>query len=364
MLVHDIALTLVEGVGSKAAIRLVDEFGSAEAVLSTGKSELENAGAGKRIVASLIMGAPMQAAQNILEHCERSDIKILVRGEENYPPMLAQCPDAPHILYVRGGLDMSAGRFLAVVGTRKASAEGVRSTEKLVNDFGAAYSDAVIVSGLAFGIDKAAHTAALSAGVPTIAVMAGWVDDIVPHSHFYVARRILQQGGAVISDMPPGTMINKGSFLSRNRIIAGISHATVVVESAAKGGSLITADIASSYDREVFAMPGRGEDSNYAGTNQLIKNSVAMMYQDIGDIAHALGWERDKTVRPAPNPSNLSDRLSAVFKVMPDSGPITLDEVMNLLGISVSDAASAMIQLEVQGFIKSLPGKLYQKAKY
>ena len=363
-MIHDIALTLVEGVGSRTAAMLVDRFGSAEAVLAAGSRGLAQAGVPRNITESFDQAALISSARSIEEQCARSGICILLRGGGGYPPLLDQCPDAPHILYVRGGLDLQRGKWISVVGTRKATPEGVQATERLVGDFAAAYDDGVVVSGLAFGIDKTAHTAALASGVPTVAVMAGWVDDIVPRAHFYIARRILQQGGAVISDMPPGTIIGKGNFLSRNRIIAGISHATIVAESAAKGGSLITADIASSYDREVLAIPGRPDDTNFAGTNNLIKSSKALMYQDISDLAQAMGWQRNAASRPAPNPSGLTGRLSETFKVMPDTGPVTLDEVMSRLAISAAEASSAMIQLEVRGFIKSLPGKLYQKAKY
>lgn len=192
--------------------------------------------------------------------------------------------------------------------------------------------------------------------------MAGWVDDIVPRSHYELARKIINQNGAIISDMPSGTVIQGSNFLSRNRIIAGISSATIVVESAAKGGSLVTADIAISYDRELFAIPGRIDDTEHQGTNVLIKSNKAILYQDISDIAQALAWVR-ATFTPQ-NPSSLPEYLRQTFESISDTEPFTLDEICSQIGISISEASSRVIQLEIRGFIKSIQGRMYQKAKY
>lgn len=361
---YDIVLTLIERIGPKTAASLVEMFGSAEGALSRSYEELTSAGVSSSIAHCITREQNYARARAIIEQCRTSGIRILVRGSEHYPQLLAECPDAPHVLYVRGDLNFNCGKWMSVVGTRRASSIGLHATECLVADYAAAFEDGVIVSGLAFGIDKAAHVAAMAHRLPTVAVMAGWVDDIVPRSHYYVARRILAQGGAIVSDMPPGTIISGGNFLSRNRIIAGLSHLTVVAESAAKGGSLVTADIASSYDRELFAMPGRPDDVGYEGTNLLIKSNKAILYQNVGDIAQAMGWQRAAPSRTQVDPRVLPVYLMDVFVNMPDTEPTTLDEVCSRLSISVGDASSRMVQLEVRGFIKSLQGKLYQKAKF
>lgn len=363
-MLHTIALTLTPRVGPRTLGQLIDRFGSAEAVTALSYNQLADAGVSSSMALSLTSGNTLDKARSVIEHCQRSGIRILIRGTEQYPALLNECDDAPWVLYVRGELDFNRGRWVSVVGTRKATEHGMYDTEQLVTGLGAAYEDMVVVSGLAFGIDKAAHVSALNHSIPTVAVMPGWVDDITPTSHYYIARRILGSKGAVVSDMPPGTVISRSNFLSRNRIIAGLSHATVVVESAAKGGSLITADIASSYNREVFALPGRSNDPACQGTNNLIKSSRAILYQDISDIAQSMGWPRNATRATIETPSDLPKDMASVFCTMPDTDPITLDELCQKLDLSVAQASSTLMHLEVRGLIKSLPGRLFQKAKY
>lgn len=365
-IIHDIAITLFDRLGSKTVATLIELYGSAEVALTKSYDRLIEDGVSKAVALSMTNLETRQAAKSrasaILEKCQKNGIRILVHGQQYYPELLGQCPDAPHVLYVRGDLDFNFGKWISIVGTRKATRLGIDATELLVQDFAMSYSDGVVVSGLAFGVDKAAHQAALKFGIPTVAVMAGWVDDIVPSSHLNLAREILSSGGAVISDMPPETVIRGSNFLSRNRIIAGLSHLTLVAESAAKGGSLVTADIAVSYDRELFAMPGRSSDPQYAGTNLLIKSCKAQLYQDISDIAQAMNWTRGN--RPVVHSTDLSAYQAALYNAMPDTAPTTLDEMSQALGLSLGETSSRMIQLEGLGFIKSLQGRLYQKTKY
>lgn len=363
-MLHDIALTLLEKIGPRTAATLIEALGSASNIFALDEPMLTGMGVSKGIAYSLVANreSALAKAASIVDLCQRSNIAILVHGTAHYPQLLAECPDAPHILYVRGYVDFNSHKFISIVGTRAATQNGVAQTGELVRDIALAYPDAVIVSGLAFGIDKAAHMAALNSRLPTIAVMAGWVDDIVPASHFGLAREILSANGAIVSDMPPGTIIKGSNFLSRNRIIAGLSHATIVVESAAKGGSLVTADIAVSYDRELFALPGRVTDTERQGTNMLIKSSKATLYQDISDLAQTMGWERVAFERQ--NPSLLPEYLRQSYEAMPDTEPFTLDTLCERLAITISEASSRSLQLEVRGFIKSIQGRMYQKAKF
>lgn len=367
-MLHTIALTLIPRIGSKTLNSLLDIFGSAQAVFGSDAARLLSLGLSQSIVKSIVAGDTMVQASNIIDHCNRSGIRILVKGQGGYPAMLSECVDAPGVLYVRGSFDFSEPRkYISVVGTRKATTHGVNDTERLIGSLKDSYSDVVVVSGLAFGIDKAAHLSALNNSLPTVAVMPGWVDDITPMSHYYIAKRIINSSGAVISDMPPGTVIGRSNFLSRNRIIAGLSHATFVVESAAKGGSLVTADLALSYDREVFAMSGRSDDPSYMGTNNLIKSSRAQLYQDVSDLAHVMGWVRDSKAKPQDSDdssANLSPALMRVFSAMPDTAPTTIEAISDELVISMAQASSALSMLEIMGLIKSIPGRMYQKAKY
>lgn len=363
-MIHNIAITLVDGVGSRTASMLIEAFGSARAIFEASHSELLEAEVSTTIANAIIQNRDqvLQKAQNIANQCSQNGIRILIKGSVEFPKLLAECYDSPNILYVRGNIDFNVGKWVSVVGTRNATQNGVTNTETLIEHISHAYPESVIVSGLAFGIDKAAHSSAINYNLRTVAVMAGWVDDIVPKSHYGLARKTLNSGGAIISDMPPGTIIRGSNFLSRNRIIAGLSHCTIVVESAAKGGSLVTADIAVSYDRELFALPGRIEDTEHQGTNKLIRNNKATLYQDISDIAQTMGWNRRNIEHK--NPSNLPGYLLETYSIIPDTEVIILETVCELLDISISEASSRLLQLEVQGFIKSIRGRMYQKAKY
>lgn len=364
MLVHDIALTLLPRIGPTTASILVGIFGSAESALRTTYADLVAAGVAPAIARILRECSAWERAEQIVEICNRDGIRILVKGSVDYPALLAECIDAPHILYVNGAVDFNVGKWISVVGTRKATAQGVMATEHLVAHIAASWSDSVIVSGLAFGIDKTAHIAAIDNGLRTVAVMAGWVEDIVPPSHFYVARRILSSGGAIVSDMPPATTIKGPNFISRNRIIAGLANATVVAESGLKGGSLITADIAVSYDRALFAIPGRSSDSSFAGTNALIKSNKAIMYQDLGDMAAEMGWPRADIKATIDRAENLPEFLMNVFQTMETNEPYTLDIIAQMADLTLPQASSALIALELRGVIKTMQGGLYQKTRY
>ncbi|MEG1955570.1 MAG: DNA-processing protein DprA [Mucinivorans sp.] len=366
-MICDIALTLIERVGPRTCATLIDTFGSACAVLDADYEKLTQSGVGTLVAENILREkqSKLLEAKSIINLCQVSGVDILVRGGVGYPTLLAECSDAPHVLYKRGTMDLTAGgKWLSVVGTRKATALGLSVCANLVRSFAAAYDDGVVVSGLALGIDKCSHVSALEFGAKTVAVMAGWVDDIVPTSHYWIARKIVEAGGALVSDMPPGTVIAPANFISRNRIIAGLSSATVVVESAAKGGSLITADIAASYDREVFAVPGRADDKNYEGTNALIRSSKAILYQDISDIASVMQWQRNGTQVKESDPSSLEPTLMKIYTAAPDTDPFTLEEISEKLDVPIYAISSALIRLEVLGFIKSMQGRLYQKARY
>lgn len=363
-MLYDIALSLTTGVGSKTAAALIDQFSTAQAVMTACAATLADGGCSPRLARALADTELIGRAERIVEECRRLGVRILVRGSEQYPALLDQCADAPHILYVYGEMDFNVGKWVSVVGTRKASAEGLKMTGSIIADLASAYYDVVIVSGLALGIDRAAHEAALGAGRKTVAVMPGWVFEITPSRHIELARTIARSGGAIVSDMPPGTVITKSNFVSRNRIIAGLSSATMVVESASKGGALITADIAGGYDRSVFAVPGRSSDANFAGTNALIKTNKAILYQDITDIATELRWTRHNAVDVSATVyETLPSYLLKVYDAVSDE-PSSLDVICDACGMELANTSSSLLQLELGGLIKSIPGGLYIRAKY
>lgn len=364
--IYDIALTLCKGIGPKGARALIEQFGDAKYLFTTSQAKLFDMGLKPKIVQSLSDCAALERAESIAAMCAHKGVKVLVRGvTPEYPPLLLECSDAPHVMYAYGDLDLTRGKWVSIVGTRKASKEGLDATEHIVKELSESYDDAVVVSGLAFGIDKQAHLMALHYKVPTVAILPGWVLDITPTSHIELARRIILSGGAILSDMPLGTKIGKASFLSRNRLVAGVSSVTIVVESPEKSGTTSTANIALSYDRAVFAIPGRSSDANAYGTNLLIKSGRAILYQDVSDLAVELGWVR-LTAREFGERyvESMPDFLRDQYKVMPESEPITLDVVVDLLEISIGEASSAMMQLENLGMVKSIPGGMYIRLRY
>lgn len=363
-MLYDIALSLTPGVGSKTALQLVECFGSAQAIMTADHSTLKDGGCSEKLIRALTDRTLIDSAQKIIDQCQKTNTKVLVRGSEHYSTLLDQCPDAPHVLYCYGDLDMNSGRWISVVGTRKASTEGLRVTREIVDDLTRAYPDLVVVSGLAMGIDRAAHEAAIANSRPTVAVMPGWVCEITPLRHIELARTIARTGGAIVSDMPVGTVITKRNFVSRNRIIAGLSSATFVIESASKGGSLITADIAGGYNRSVFAIPGRSSDANFAGTNALIKTNKAILYQDITDIATELRWTRANAIDVSQTVSStLPPYLLRVYDTISDD-PLTLDQIAEACQTELADTSSSLLQLELGGLIKSIPGGMYIRARY
>lgn len=361
---HSIALSLVPGVGSKNMRRLLAGFGSARAVLCAGVEQLMEAGATLRTAQQIASGETTPRARSIIDQCTRTGVRILVDGMPGFPKAFAECPDAPCVLYVRGDIDFNSGRWLSVVGTRNATPGGLAAAERLVRDIVLPYPDTVIVSGLAFGIDKAAHAAALKYHARTVAIMAGWVDDIVPRTHYYLARQILEAGGAIVSDMPPGTVIDRGNFLSRNRLVAGLSQATIVVESAARGGSLVTADIAASYQKELFALPGPLDAPASEGTNMLIRSNKAIMYQSAEDLVQALGWVRSAgrpPKSPFSAPVSLTPRQQKAYDTFPAGQRLDAEGLADLWCVPLWEASSLVGQLRAKGLVAADPYKCYYK---
>lgn len=359
---YSIALSLTERVGSVTMRQLLERFGAAEAVMKAGLDRLLAEGVSP-FVARKISEQTLDRAKSIIEQCERQGVRILVYGMPGYPEAFAECADAPSVIYVRGAVDFNEGKWVSVVGTRYASPTGLSTCDRVVRELAFTFPDLVVVSGLALGIDKAAHQAALKYQVKTVAVMAGWVDDIVPRSHYHLARRILDAGGAIVSEQPPGAVIEKSSFLQRNRLIAGLSPVTIVVESAIRGGSLTTADIALSYHKELFALPGSIQESSMAGTNMLIRSNKAVMYQSAEDVAQVLGWERSKRREvPMLEDVDLPEHLKQAYERLEPTGKYDIESLCQLWELEHTwEASSVVNQLRVKGLIKVDPYRCYYK---
>ncbi len=364
----DVALTRVAKVGNVTARKLIAEFATAQNVFCQSAETLIDKGFGKAVVREIHNPKALESAKKIILQCQKDGVKILVRGVSgDYPKLLAKCKDAPHVLYQYGSLVLNNCQCISVIGTRKATQEGIENTLTIIQELSEKLPKLAIVSGLAYGIDKAAHLAALNSGVPTAAFLPGWVMSITPAPHRSLAQRIIQSGGAILSDMPAGTVVTRGAFLSRNRLIAGVSEATIVVESPSEGGSTRTALMAKGYGRKLFALPSRSGDSSGTGTNALIKYAGANLYQEANDVVIRLEKHIDKSAIPTPPPQphfNTSQPVDTIYSIMEEGELYTLAEIALSSSISVEESSIALSMLQKRGFVSSISGGLYMKNRF
>ncbi|MCD0489414.1 DNA-processing protein DprA [Pedobacter sp. MC2016-14] len=358
-IIHKVALSFIEGIGHVHAGNLLTYFGSAEAVFKASKKELLAIdGIGAARVQHILNTNALKLAEQQLKIIERQKIEILFYSDDNYPRRLRQCADAPIVLYYKGTADLNHPRMVSVVGTRKATDYGRRLCEQLAAEL--MRYDVVLVSGLAFGIDVAAHQECLKRGVSTIGVLGHGLDRIYPSLHTNIAQQMAQNGG-LLTEFPFGTNPDKENFPKRNRIIAGMTDATIVVEATAKGGALITADIANSYSRDVYAFPGRTTDQYSEGCNHLIKNNSAALINHSKDLIHYMGWNDVKLPQFAVQRNldvNLIDEEKQIIDLLRRS-PALIDEISAATSIPQSKLAIHLLNLEIQGLLTVLPGKIY-----
>lgn len=367
MLIYDIALTLIPEIGNVRGRRLIEVFGSAEAAL---KTAVEDIAIQTEIPLSAIrnmqVGSVFPAAEAEIRYMEQHGIRALPIASELYPRRLKECPDAPLVLYVRGEIDFNSPRWLSVVGTRRITPYGRKMTGSLVDGVAARLPDAVIVSGLAYGTDVEAHRAALRNGLRTVAVLGNPLGRVYPEDHTGTAEQIVEAGGAVVSEFHSLHEMAGSNFLRRNRIIAGLSSGTLVVESAYKGGSLSTAACALGYFRDVMAVPGRAGDPMSAGTNALIRTNRAAMVLDAGDILEHLNWdlpqgknreaarEPELFVQLEPDEQKIHDALAA-------AGSASVDQIAVSTGLPASRVSAATLGMEIRGLLRRAPGNMLER---
>jgi len=362
-----IALSIIPKVGPRLVRRLVAYAGGIDAVFNKKNKrafeKIPGIGEGK---ASLICNVDqlLNEAEKEVEYITKEGIKALFYLDKNYPVRLRECEDAPIVLYVKGNADLNAQKIISVVGTRKASDYGKACTDEIIRYLADNYPELIIVSGLAYGIDIAAHKAALNNHLHTIAVLGHGFEFIYPSLHGKYARKIMKQG-ALVTEFLSNKKPDPGNFVSRNRIIAGLSDATVVVESAEKGGALITADLANSYNRDVFAIPGRNFDSCSKGCNNLIKFNRAALAECGKDIEYAMGWFKEKKKPEAIQKSiftDLNPDEQKILSYLQDNGDSSLDELCVSLEMPVSRVSSYLLTLEFNGLVRPLPGRYFTRA--
>jgi len=352
---------MIHGVGNTYARHLVEALGSAEAVFLEKSKLLEQIpGIGKKVAAEVKRPELLKRAESELEFMHKHGIRGVFFTDSDYPNRLNECPDAPSILYFKGNTDFNKHRVVSIVGTRNVSSYGNEMTERFIADLSASFPDIQIISGLAYGIDICAHRSALKNNLSTIGVLAHGLDRIYPLQHKATAIEMMESGG-LLTDFMSGTNPDRPNFVMRNRIVAGLSDATVVVESADKGGSLITADMAFSYARDVFAFPGRVDDLHSKGCNKIIRQNKAGLITSASDFIEAMGWEERKasSVQAELLFSEDEDN-SGILAIIRKEKDIHIDMLAVKMKISVSELSVQLFDLEMNGLIKALPGGRYK----
>ncbi|WP_293301645.1 DNA-processing protein DprA [Pedobacter sp. UBA4863] len=360
---YQIALTLVKGVGTMLAKNLLLHFGSAEAVFEANYTQLlQVEGIGKKTAEAIMNTDALALAKQEIEFIEKHDIKLLFYTEDDYPKRLKNCYDAPLLLYYKGVANLNQQRVVSIVGTRNATAYGKMLCKQLIEVLKP--YNVLITSGLAHGIDAAAHKECVQAEVATIGVLGHGLDRIYPAAHRELAAKMLKNGG-LLTEFLPGTNPDRENFPKRNRIIAGMADVTIIVEASLKGGALITAEIANSYSRDVYAFPGRVNDEFSEGCNFLIKTNRAGLINSPMDLIYYLGWD-DELSKPklpvqAQLPLDLTKDERKVAEVLM-AAAMSVDELAIHAGLPQSKLAIILLTLEMKGVIIALPGKLFKLA--
>ena len=346
--------------------QLIEEVGSAKELLENA-SNIQDIlpDATPKFAAMLSDRSLVEQAEREMEFIEKSGIKLLCIGDADYPYRLAECPDAPLVLHSLGNANLNAKHIVSIVGTRHASEYGKGLCENFVADLARFAPDTLIVSGLAYGIDICAHRAALKAGLPTVAVLAHGLDRIYPGAHRSTAKQMLENGG-LLAEFMSGTEPFPSNFIQRNRIVAGMADATVVVESASKGGSLITASLASSYARDCFAFPGRVNDQYSQGCNELVCRNKAALITSAYDFIEAMNWEMPTNKKSAQELQSelfveLTDDETAVITALREnSDGLQVNQMVVQLNIPINRLLPLLFDMEMKGLIKAVAGGSYR----
>lgn len=361
---YQVALSLIPNIGPVLSRQLINHFVTPEAIFSATRGKLSKIpGIGEKLSKMIPNEKIMlKKAEQVISKSEKSGIAIHYYKEKNFPARLHPVSDSPIVLYSKGNLDLNSSRNIGIVGTRKATQYGLENTEEIIRQ--AKFANPTIISGLAYGIDIKAHKEALKAELPTIAVLACGLDNIYPIRHRAVAESMLENGG-LVSEYPIGTKADPRFFPARNRIIAALSDAVIVVEAAKRGGALITGNIAFSYDRAVFAVPGDLKSSYSEGCNNLIKQLKASIYTSFKDISETLNWdiEDEQVEKKSKSYEKLTGNEQKVVQtLLANKRQMHLDQLSWQSQIPLGQLASILLLLEFEGIIKPLPGKEYRLA--
>jgi DNA processing protein len=360
---YKIALSLIKGLGPKLIRNVLAYIGDVEAVFKEKETVLAKVpGIGQKQAHLIAHANTLERAEKEIQFIEQNGIKACFVLDESYPARLKHCEDGPVLIYSKGNHSLDGNKMLSVVGTRNVTEGGKENCFNLIRDIAAYYPDTSIVSGLAYGVDICAHRAALEFKLPTIAVLAHGLDRIYPGMHRNTAVNILDDG-ALLTEFMSETNPDRQNFVKRNRIIAGLTDATIVVESAIKGGALLTAHMAQSYNRDVLAFPGRIDDEYAKGCNKLIKTNVAAMIENLDDLEYALGWERQNKQKSEKQLSLFETpqgEAGIVYDILRQEKEATVNLLSIKAGMPVGKTSSILLQLEFDNLVKSLPGNVYR----
>lgn len=360
-LLNALALMRVEGVGDIVAKKLINHLGSAEAVFGAKKSQiLAIDGIGEMVYNNLKNTTVFKLAEAEVKFVRDNKIKAVFYLDKDYPERLKHCVDGPVVLFTSGNINLEGRKTLSIVGTRQMTSYGGDFCRKLIEDL--APLNPVIISGFAYGVDIHAHAIAMEQNLQTIGVVAHGLNQIYPKVHKkYVAK--MEENGGFMTEFWSSSNPDKENFVKRNRIVAGLSEATIIIESADKGGSLITANIANDYNRDVFAVPGRITDKYSMGCNSLIRGQKANLLTDAADLIYMLNWQLEETKKQPVQKQlfiELDNEEQKVYDYLQKNGKELMDVIALQCEMPIFRISSLLLNMELKGVIRPLPGKLFE----
>lgn len=364
-LLYQIALTKIPGVGDIIGKNLLKVVGDEKAIFETSESALAKIqGISSNIAKEIRKPEVLKEAEKELEFVKKNNIQTYFFTEEKYPKRLTECSDSPILLYFKGNTDFNKAKIISIVGTRNATHYGKNFCETFLSELAQKHPDTLVISGLAYGIDIHAHRAALTYGLSTIGVLAHGLDRIYPTAHRQTAIEMLEMGG-LLTEFPSKTEPDRFNFVRRNRIVAGMADAVLVVESSDKGGSLITAEIANSYCKDVFALPGRTSDQRSEGCNKLIAKHKADILISTDYFIEQMNWDynsqkKQKAPRQQQLFADLNEEEQSIIDKLTGCGAMHIDQLAKELSIPAFQLFSTLLELEMKQLIKALPGSIYE----
>jgi len=361
-LLYQLALTLIPNIGPVQAKILLDKYQPAD-IFKAKISCLETIdGIGTIRANSIKRFNDFSKAEEEIKFIEKFKLNPLFITDKAYPQRLLHCYDSPTLLFYKGTADLNSSKIVAIVGTRTHTDYAKKITDKLIEEVSS--HNVLVVSGMAYGVDAVAHKASIKNNLSTVGVLGHGLDQIYPPDHSGLAKEMLKHGGGLLTEFRSKTKPDKHNFPTRNRIVAGMSDATIVVESGIKGGSMVTAELANGYNKDVFAFPGKVTDSKSAGCNYLIKSNKAMLLTDAQELIEVMGWA-DKKQKPNSKSQReifieLSKDEKIIVDILNEKETVHIDEINLKSGLSNSAIAAAILNLELQNVVNGLPGKMYK----